>query len=68
MTTRTLPQNYCQDVTDHLVHTVTFGPNALPLFRCPGRHTPSLHRMPKVGPKPGWTADDPFAGIDESEL
>jgi hypothetical protein len=61
MSTRTLPQRYCDQLTDHPAHPVTYGRNQLPLYRCPGRFTPSAHR---TGPVPEIaTADDPFAGI-----
>lgn len=61
----TLPQGYCPDVTDHPgphsfkrhIHFTSYW------FRCPGRHTPSLHRMPGAEPT---QPSDPFAGIDEN--
>ena len=68
-TTITLPQKHCRNQADHLTHAVeTFVRGAgdrlhLVQYRCPGRHTPSLHRMP--GTKPAQPSD-PFAGIDEN--
>lgn len=70
VTTRTLPQAHCPDVADHDAHVgYLVRPNGAPgglglkAVRCPGRYTPRLHRAPEVGPKPGWTPENPFAGI-----
>lgn len=68
----TLPQGYCPDATDHPAHIeyrvghADFYGDAVrfvPRFRCPGRHTPSAHRMPGIEPA---QPSDPFTGIDEN--
>ena len=61
MTTRTIPQAWCRDQLDHPAH---YWPTEAPTHRCPGRITPSHYRMPAPSPVPGWTKDDPFAGLD----
>lgn len=77
MRTTTLPQRYCPNQADHPTHvewstvrtpiagsTVGAVRDVMrPQFRCPGRHTPSLHRAPHPAPA---TPSDPFAGIDEN--
>lgn len=60
MTTRLLPQRHCLDVADHPGHTRYHG--AVPIDRCPGRHTPSNYRAPRPSPS---VPTDPFSGIDE---
>lgn len=56
----TIRQRYCSDVTDHDGHD-WFELNLM--WLCPGRYTPSAHRMPHQSPA---VPSDPFAGIDES--
>lgn len=63
MTTRyRAPQSYCEQLTDHQAHTVPFGPNALPLYHCPGRHTG--HGFETTAPIAHPMDTDPFAGTD----
>jgi hypothetical protein len=76
MTRTLLRQAWCLDITDHSAHIVyragagvdphgEYATYCTPLFRCPGRHTPSRYRAPDPQPEPGWTDDDPFAGLDD---
>ncbi len=62
MTTRSLPQKHCRDLTDHPAHDHGWN-GASWNHRCPGRHTPSAHRAPHPSPA---VPSDPFAGIDEN--
>lgn len=61
-----LPQAWCPDITDHPAHPHFVFARQMPhatMRLCPGRHTPSLHRMPGTEPA---QPSDPFAGIDEN--
>lgn len=63
MTARTLPQRHCRNQADHPTHSWNHrwdGISSYHAERCPGRYTPSAHRMPD--PSPAQPAD-PFAGI-----
>jgi hypothetical protein len=63
MTTRALPQQYCEDQTDHKAHPWVAPANSFsrwPARRCPGRYTPSNHRPPATVPA---VPADPFALI-----
>jgi hypothetical protein len=64
MTTTRVSQHYCEQLTDHPAHTVPYGPNALPLYHCPGRITCRSITSEKYG-EPAHPMDlDPFAGTD----
>jgi hypothetical protein len=68
MTTRPLPQNHCYDQDDHPAHTVRSQVYPFPAReQCPGRYTPRLHGGLSGDPAPGWTPEDPFAGLDEDD-
>lgn len=64
MTKTLLRQAWCLDITDHPTHTEV-DVRGFAVSRCPGRYTPSRYRAPDPQPRPGWTDDDPFAGLDD---
>ena len=57
-------QAYCPSRGDHPTHIeATPSTTGFDVYRCPGRYTPSTHRMPGTEPA---QPSDPFAGIDEN--
>lgn len=59
-----VPQQYCQDVTDHKTHNWVGRTSGYRTRKCPGRYTPSKYQAPQVSPA---VPSDPFFGLDDEQ-